>query len=93
MSKNTPSILLPIYYFFVLHSKAAENSIKKSKYYKRFLFTLSCPKDGRSDCLESQTVFGAHGALSLMIALRIVRSFLATAMAASIFGFPAWMRR
>src|ERR1043166_7664178 len=42
-----------------------------------------------SDCLFSQAVFGCHGVLSRRIALRIVSSFLATAMIAASFGLPA----
>ena len=44
-----------------------------------------------SDCLGSQAI--CQGLLSLMMALRMVRSFLATAMMATILGFPAAMRR
>lgn len=43
-----------------------------------------------SDCLAGQAV--CHGCLSRMIALRMVRSFLATAMRATFFGFPRAMR-
>ncbi len=39
-----------------------------------------------SDCLGSQAF--CHGRLSLRIALRMVRSFRATAMRATILGLP-----
>ena len=42
-----------------------------------------------SDCLGGQAFFVRHGFVSLMIALSITRSFLATAMSATSFGFPA----
>ena len=44
-----------------------------------------------SDCLVYQV--NCHGRRSLRIALRMVRSFRATAMSATIFGFPAVTRR
>ena len=43
----------------------------------------------KADWLWRQAVFGCHGALSLRIALRIVSSLRATAMIATILGFPA----
>ena len=46
---------------------------------------------GESDCLVCQAV--CHGRLSLRMALRMVRSFRATAMRATIFGLPAATRR
>ena len=52
------------------------------------------PKDRRgmgSDCLGCQAV--CHGFWSLMMALRMVRSLRATAIRATILGFPAAMRR
>src|SRR5690606_15658245 len=51
----------------------------------------STPFDRLSGCLGSQAV--AHGFCSLMTALRMVRSFLATATRATILGFPAARRR
>ena len=42
-----------------------------------------------SDCLCSQAMFGCHGRLSRKIALRMVRSFRATAMRATSLGLPA----
>src|SRR5262245_11438343 len=51
-----------------------------------------CPLlQGESDCLGCQAV--CHGRLSLMMALRIVSSFRATAMSATIFGLPEATRR
>src|SRR5262245_3774216 len=51
-----------------------------------------CPlPQGESDCLGCQAV--CHGRLSLMMALRIVSSFRATAMSATIFGLPEATRR
>src|SRR5262249_30448049 len=47
--------------------------------------------NGESDCLSCQAV--CHGRLSRMMALRMVRSLRATAMSATIFGFPAATRR
>ena len=44
-------------------------------------------RDGVSDCVVGQAV--CHGLLSLKMALRMVRSFLATATSATILGFPA----
>ncbi len=44
-----------------------------------------------SDCLGGQAF--CHGRLSLRIALRMVSSFLATAISATIFGLPAPRRR
>src|ERR1700752_1234415 len=44
-----------------------------------------------SDCVESQAV--CHFLLSLRMALRMVRSFLATAMRATILGLPGARRR
>ena len=44
-----------------------------------------------SDCLVCQAT--CHGRLSLTMALRMVRSFRATAMSATILGFPAAISR
>src|SRR5215216_563470 len=55
---------------------------------KRGTFRRGLPPLGKgSDCLEGQAV--CHGRLSLMIALRMTKSFRATAMRATIFGLPA----
>src|SRR5689334_13618652 len=58
------------------------------------LATLRGPLRGHlSDCVESQAILGAHGVLSLRMALRMVRSFLATAMRTVFFDLPALSRR
>src|SRR5277367_3585961 len=44
-----------------------------------------------SDCLDCQAI--CHGRWSLRMALRMVRSFRATAMRATILGLPAATRR
>src|SRR5215203_280595 len=46
---------------------------------------------GVSDCVVGQAF--CHGLLSRMMALRMVRSFRAVAMRATILGFPAATRR
>ena len=46
-----------------------------------------------SDCVGGQAVSGRHGCLSRRMALRMVRSLRAAAMATSILGLPASMRR
>src|SRR5215207_9848859 len=47
--------------------------------------------DRVSDCVVGQAF--CHGLLSRMMALRMVRSFRAVAMRATILGFPAATRR
>ena len=59
---------------------------------------LSHPTLGRlnsaASCLSIRAHYTlCHGRWSLMMALRMVRSFLATAMVATIFGLPAARRR
>jgi poly(hydroxyalkanoate) depolymerase family esterase len=49
------------------------------------------PPPRGSDCVCGQAV--CHGLLSRMMALRMVRSFRATATRATILGFPAWTKR
>ena len=44
---------------------------------------------GESDCLSGQAFLSCHGDLSRKIALRMVRSFRATAMMATSLGLPA----
>src|ERR1700730_13092637 len=46
-------------------------------------------KNGESDCLAGQAVFGCHGVLSRRIALRMVSSFRATATMATSLFLPA----
>jgi hypothetical protein len=46
-----------------------------------------------SDCVQSQAISFRHGCLSRRMALRMVRSLRAAAMATSILGLPASMRR
>src|SRR3984957_9827470 len=46
-----------------------------------------------SDCVGGQAVSGRHGCLSRRMALRMVRSLRAAAMATSILGLPASMGR
>jgi hypothetical protein len=64
MSKITPLFLLPICYFLAFYSDAIENSIKKSNYYKRFLFTLSCPKDGSRCPTGLMRAVSAHDSIN-----------------------------
>jgi len=46
-----------------------------------------------SDCVGRQAFWASHGCLFRMMALRMVRSFRATATRATIFGLPAASRR
>src|SRR5690606_16586946 len=48
------------------------------------VINLPLPASGESDCLDGQAF--CHGVLSLRMALRMVRSFRATAMRATFFG-------
>jgi hypothetical protein len=55
----------------------------------RCRFDIGLVDQDLSDCLFRQVFWGCHGRLSRRIALRIVRSFRATAIMASFFGLPS----